>query len=134
MIKGVYNNSLLKDRRRDLRAHQTEAEKILWEHLRGRKLEKYKFWRQYSIGPYILDFYCPQLRLAIEIDGRQHGQEEAVIYDKEREQCLANLDIKTIRYKNSEVLNNIKIVIEKIKPFLPLPLSGKREVGREIVL
>jgi len=107
MIKGVYNNSVFKDRRRELRANQTEAEKILWGKLRNRQLEKCKFWRQYSVGPYILDFYCPKIRLAIEVDGSQH--DEALEYDKEREDYLLGLEIKTIRYKNNEVMNNTKI-------------------------
>ena len=138
MIKGVYNNSVFKDRRRELRANQTEAEKILWGKLRNRQLEKCKFWRQYSVGPYILDFYCPKIRLAIEVDGSQH--DEALEYDKEREDYLLGLEIKTIRYKNNEVMNNMRHVIEdirkyinKIFPISGLPLSGKREEGREIV-
>ena len=138
MIKGVYNNSIYKTRRRELRRKQTDAENILWTHLRGRKLEKCKFWRQYSIGPYILDFYCPQIRLAIEVDGSQH--EETVEYDQERKKYLIDLNITTIRYYNTDVMSNIQKVIEdirkninKILPVL-LPLSGKREVGREIVL
>ena len=138
MIKGVYNNSAFKDRRRKLRAKQTPAEKILWQHLRNRQLEKCKFWRQYSVGPYILDFYCPQIRLAIEVDGGQH--QDAIEYDQERENYLAGLDIKTIRYTNNEVmknpeniLENIRTNINKIFPISRLPLSGKREEGREIV-
>lgn len=136
MVDGTYNNSVFKGRRKELRANQTEAEKILWEQLRGRKLEKCKFWRQYSVGPYILDFYCPQIRLAIEIDGIQH--QDAVEYDEEREKYLTAQDIKTIRYKNNEVVNALDKVMKKIRHHInqifPLPLNGKREVGREIVL
>jgi len=61
MVNGTYNNSNFKGRRKELRVNQTDAEKILWQELRGRKLEKCKFWRQYSVGPYILDFYFPQI-------------------------------------------------------------------------
>ena len=131
MVDGTYNNSVFKNRRKELRANQSEAEKILWEHIRGRKLEKCKFWRQYSVGPYILDFYCPQIRLAVEVDGDQH--QEAIEYDQERERYLVDLDIKTIRYRNAEIMYNIKKVVEDIRKHTLLPLSGKREVGREIV-
>jgi len=70
--KFRFNIKSLKDRRRELRSNQTEFEKILWTSLRGRKLNGFKFHRQYSIGPYIVDFYCPFIRLAIEIDGGHH--------------------------------------------------------------
>jgi len=136
MVNGTYNNSNFKGRRKELRVNQTDAEKILWQELRGRKLEKCKFWRQYSVGPYILDFYCPQIRLAIELDGPQHV--EALEYDQEREQYLAGQDIRTIRYRNAEVIHNIENVIQNIQKHINkisplLPLSGKREAGREIV-
>lgn len=113
MVDGTYNHSDFKKRRKELRANQTEAEKILWDRLRGRKLEKCKFWRQYSVGPYILDFYCPQIRLAIEVDGSQH--DDAIEYDKEREEYLAGHDIKTIRFKNEDVVNHLDDVINKIR-------------------
>ena len=138
MIHGTYNNSIFKRRRKELRRKQTPAEKVLWEQLRGRKLEKCKFWRQYSVGPYILDFYCPEIRLAIEVDGHQH--QAAIEYDQEREMYLKELDIKTIRYKNEEVMSKLEKVIDDIRkqinlifPLFRLPLNGKREVGREIV-
>ena len=72
-----------------------------------------KFHRQYSVGPYILDFFCPQVRLAIELDGEQH--KDAIVYDKERESFLKNSDIKTIRFWNSEVLEDIGKVLNIIK-------------------
>src|SRR3989344_9217031 len=113
MIHGTYNNSIFKRRRKELRRKQTPAEKVLWEQLRGRKLEKCKFWRQYSVGPYILDFYCPEIRLAIEVDGHQH--QAAIEYDQEREMYLKELDIKTIRYKNEEVMSKLEKVIDDIR-------------------
>src|SRR3989344_6818185 len=113
MIHGTYNNSIFKRRRKELRRKQTPAEKVLWEQLRGRKLEKCKFWRQYSVGPYILDFYCPEIRLAIEVDGHQH--QAAIEYDQERENYLAGLDIKTIRYTNNEVMKNPENILENIR-------------------
>ncbi len=107
-----YNNQNQKDRRRELRRNQTEAEKILWQKIRARKINNLKFYRQYSAGPYILDFFCPQIRLAIELDGKQH--KDALIYDKERENFLKDKDIDVIRFWNSDVLENMENVLKKI--------------------
>src|SRR3989344_1999274 len=93
------NSPIFKERRRELRKNQTEAERILWAQLRNAKLGQH-FWRQYSVGPYILDFYAPALKLAIELDGKHHGDQDAKIYDKEREMYLQGLEIRTIRFWN----------------------------------
>jgi len=79
----MYNDQLQKNRRQELRKNQTEAEDILWQNIRNRKINSLKFYRQYGIGPYILDFFCAEVRLAIELDGEQH--KDAVEYDQERE-------------------------------------------------
>ena len=110
----IYNNKVLRDRRRELRNNQTEAEKILWLQLKGRKLLGFKFDRQYSVGPYILDFYCPKIRLAIELDGIQHMEKSALLYDQDRTRYLEALNIKVIRFQNDEVINNITLVLDKI--------------------
>lgn len=112
--KFLYNNKVLKDRRKELRNDATEAEKILWDNLKHSKLGGFKFVRQYSVGPYILDFYCPKLRLAIELDGRQHDEMEAFLYDKDREDYLNTVYIKTIRFWNKEIMDNIKGSLNKI--------------------
>jgi len=70
----TYNDPIFKERRRFLRRDQTEAEERLWQCLRNRKLNGYKFFRQYSVGPYILDFFCTQTRLAVELDGHHHAE------------------------------------------------------------
>lgn len=108
----MYNDQIQKSRRQQLRKNQTEAEKVLWEKVRGRRLNDLKFYRQYSIGPYILDFFCPKIRLGIELDGSQH--KEAVEYDQERKFFLEKAGVHIIRFWNSEVLNNIENVLEKI--------------------
>ncbi len=123
--KFLYNNKVLKDRRKELRNNSTETEKILWDNLKHSKLGGLKFVRQYSAGPYILDFYCPKLRLAIELDGRQHGEIEAVLYDKDREDYLNTVHIETIRFWNKEIINDIKgslnrILIQAMKMANPL--------------
>ncbi len=109
------NDRLLKDRRKDLRIRSTDVERLLWQKLRGRQVCDLKFFRQFSIGPYILDFYCPKAKLAIELDGNQHATEEGIAYDQERAIFLESKDIKVIRFWNNEVLTNIEGVAAKIK-------------------
>ncbi|MEK7616233.1 MAG: endonuclease domain-containing protein [Patescibacteria group bacterium] len=126
----IYNNSIFKERRRELRNNQTEAEKILWKYIRNRQIEQCRFRRQFSVGPYILDFYCPRIRLAIEIDGQQHGKSESVVYDKEREEFMNDLDITTIRYGNNDVIRDPRQVVEDIRKHInllsPLMVRGTK--------
>ena len=118
MEKFLYNNQPLLERRRELRHHQTEPEEKLWQKIRDRKLKNLKFYRQYSVGPYILDFYCPKARLAIELDGDTHDTSDAQIYDTERTRHLQGSDIRVIRFKNEEVLKDLDKVLEKINTLL----------------
>ena len=124
MTQIFYNNPVLKPRRQDLRKNQTDAEKVLWRHLRGQQLDGFRFFRQYSVGPYILDFYCPQIRLAVELDGGQHAESDIIAYDKERTQYLKSFDIKMLRFWNNEMLGNTDAVLEKIR--YALKSSGSR--------
>ena len=121
MYKFLFNNQSLKNRRRELRANQTDAEKKLWEHLRGKRFHELKFQRQFSIGAYILDFYCPKFRFGVELDGNQHNENESVLYDKDREKVLQASNVKVIRFWNDEVENDIEKVLEKIL----------KEIGKE---
>lgn len=109
----MYNDKIQKIRRRELRKNQTEVEKLLWERLRDRQLNKLKFRRQYSVGPYILDFFCADKRLAIELDGEQH--KDAKEYDRERENYLKNKDIKILRFWNGELENDVEEVLRVIQ-------------------
>jgi very-short-patch-repair endonuclease len=95
----------------ELRKNQTPQEVILWAHLRGAQLG-FKFKRQHSVGPYILDFYCPDKKLAVELDGSQHIENKE--YDQERTNYLLVLEIQTIRFWNNEVNTNINGVIQEI--------------------
>ena len=110
----IYNNRLFKQRRSELRENQTEAEKALWRRIRNRQIAGFKFFRQYSVGAYILDFYCPCVRLAIELDGSQHADKDNQIYDQERTSYLVGLDIYMIRFWNNKVLDDIDNVLEVI--------------------
>ena len=104
--------------RRELRKDPTPCESLLWARLRRSQLNEYKFRRQHSVGVYILDFYCPAKRLCIEVDGNIHYGKAAIIHDRERDKTLAQLDIRTVRFTNNEVLMDIESVVERINAYL----------------
>jgi len=110
-----HNKQSLKEDRQYLRNHATEAEQLLWRNLKGKKMDGRKFRRQHSYGNYILDFYCPSERLAIELDGNHHFTAEGKEDDSIRDQFLKDNDIKVIRFSNREVEKKIEEVLEKIK-------------------
>jgi very-short-patch-repair endonuclease len=114
VMKFLRNDPTLKQRRRELRHNQTEAEKVLWAHLRNRQFYDMKFFRQYSIGPYILDFYCPTMKLTVELDGGQHNQCENKDYDSARSEYLKAQAIDVIRFWNHEVLLDIQSVLAEL--------------------
>jgi very-short-patch-repair endonuclease len=122
-VKLIYNSPNLIKRRKLLRLSQTDAEKILWSKLRNKQIFGLKFYRQYSVGPYILDFYCPKYKLAIEIDGGQHSIKENMEYDFERTNYLKHHNIEVIRFWNNDVLMNIDGVLEEISKVVTPPLS-----------
>ena len=99
---------------RELRSRQTEAEAKLWQELRGRRLNGYKFRRQHPYEVFILDFYCIEAKLGIEVDGADHQGEENQEYDKDRTEILGEEGIKIIRFWNSEVKGDLEGVVEKI--------------------
>ena len=110
----IYNKKYLESKRKDLRNHSTFAEIILWEHLKQKQLNGRKFRRQHSIGNYIVDFYSPEERLVIELDGEPHFDEETKNYDEARTQYLNGLNIKVIRFENVEILHALEDVLNKI--------------------
>lgn len=129
-MKLIHNLRQLADRRRELRKKSTAAEMLLWNKLREKKL-KYKFRRQYSIGGYILDFYCPKQRLIIELDGAIHKFREN--YDRNRDRYFEELDYKVLHFKNTEVVNDLTAVVDKIKAeFSPSPKSRRGEGVRSV--
>jgi very-short-patch-repair endonuclease len=105
-------------RARQLKKVMTAAEKVMWELLRNRNLESFKFRRQHPIGRYILDFYCHEAKLVIEVDGKIHELYNNTEYDKLRTEELESHGLKVIRFNNEEVLNNSTKVLNEIKKHL----------------
>lgn len=108
------NSEELIARSRELRKAQTQAEAVLWEKLRNRRLGGFKFRRQHPYEVFILDFYCIEAKLGIEVDGADHQGEENQEYDKDRTEILGEEGIKIIRFWNSEVKGDLEGVVEKI--------------------
>ena len=93
----------------------TLEEKKLWEHIRDRKIDGIKFRRQYSLCGFVLDFYSPEIKMAIEIDGGYHFTDQQRDYDNARQRLIESLQIEFIRFKNEEIWENLLMVVEKIK-------------------
>ncbi|MGE5480108.1 MAG: endonuclease domain-containing protein [Chloroflexota bacterium] len=107
-----WNN--LKGRRKELRNNCTDEEALLWARLKNSQLMGYKFRRQHSVGPYILDFYCPSIKIAIELDGSQHNTADNKEYDKNRDEWLSAVGIKVIRFQNYELKSDLERVLTRI--------------------
>lgn len=101
--------------RKTLRNHQTKPEQEFWKKVKGKQFFWIKFRRQYSIWRYILDFYCKDLQLWIEIDGDSHFTEDGKMYDKERTAYIEALGIKVERFTNKEIMENVDWVLEYLK-------------------
>ena len=97
---------------RNLRNDATNAEQELWKHLRGRRLEGFRFRRQVPIAGFIADFVCPQAKLIVELDGGQHQQQEE--YDAERSRILAAHGYRMLRYWNNAVMQDLESVVADI--------------------
>ena len=116
----IFNRSELKERRRELRCNMTDSERRLWNCLRRKQLDGYNFRRQFSIGAYVLDFYCPELHLAIEIDGPSHMTSKAARYDKNRQEEIEFLGFRFIRFTNEQVDREIETVLSAIRERLAI--------------
>ena len=106
----------IKAKARKLRKEMTPTEVLLWKHLRNKKLNNKHFRRQHPYGIYIIDFFCSDANLAIEVDGDIHRFKAE--YDRERTKYLEETGLRVLRVANDEVLNNVEEVIEKIKSYL----------------
>ncbi len=110
----LFNKTLLKEKRQELRNNASLSEKILWSKLKKGNPFNLKFRRQYSVGSYIVDFYCTELKLAIEIDGDSHFQEDFKKKDFIRTKFLIEQGIDIIRFTNNDVKGNLQQVLEEI--------------------
>ncbi|ROO01568.1 hypothetical protein BK674_06470 [Pseudomonas moraviensis] len=99
---------------RQLRVNQTDCEQLLWQKLRSRQIANLKFRRQFPCPPYVLDFYCAQLKLAIELDGGQHYETAGLIHDQRRTRYLNLKGIEVARFSNLEVIQQMDDVLEQI--------------------
>jgi very-short-patch-repair endonuclease len=117
----LYNRPAFKYRRKDLRRTQTPAEDCFWNIVRNKKLNGVKLFRQYGIGPYILDFYAPKHRVCVEIDGEYHDDLDQRQYDEERTVFLHAMRISVARYSNNEVINHQESVLFRLGLLLSIP-------------
>ena len=121
---------ILTARARALRGSASDAEQVLWRHLRGRRMMGRKFKRQMILKPYIVDFACMEDKLIIEADGGQHADQEA--YDHKRTADLEARGYRVLRFWNHEILTQLDAVLEQIRLTLvdrpsppPSPASGR---------
>ena len=121
-----------------MRHTATDAESLMWQLLRNKRFMNLKFRRQHVIAPYIVDFYCHELGLVIELDGSQHNIEDDRVYDAERTKFLEALGLKVVRYWNHNVLSRTDVVLEdlwnvcfELKKTSPLRGSAAHLLKRE---
>ena len=135
-MDAIFNDKSQKGVRRKLRRDLTSPEKILWNNIRNRQLFGFKFKRQYGVGNFILDFYCPEAQLAIEIDGDSHFiNEDAIVKDKDREEYIKKFKIKILRFTNTDIMKSLGAVVEEIGKHLTSPsrsLNKERNKSHEI--
>ena len=121
MKRRIHNKKSLEPYRKKLRHQGTTAEAYLWTHLQQKKLEGRKFRRQHSILIFIVDFYCAEERLVIELDGQYHMNPTAEEKDTARTKKLEELNIRVIRFENRSVFDNLDWVLEEIKRYFKPP-------------
>lgn len=109
----------LRRRSQQLRKGMTAAEEFLWSKIRMKQVKGCWFYRQKTVGEYIADFYCSRGKLVVEVDGGQHFNDEAMEYDKIRNEYMASLGLRVIRFTNTEVLTNIDGVLDEIERNIP---------------
>lgn len=116
-MKNLNRTTSLIQNAKYLRKNQTLPEELLWKGLRNRKFLGLKFRRQYPVDGYIIDFFCFEKKLGIELDGVHHGDSDVKIYDNVRTLHLKSYDIKIMRFSNTKVLYDIDGVLEMIRKY-----------------
>ena len=101
-----------------LRKDSTDAEKLMWSLLRNKRFKGLKFRRQHVIGDFIIDFYCPEKNVGIELDGGQHSHEPIAEYDSRRTETLAKQGVRVVRFWNNDVTNRTEDVLEQLFEFV----------------
>lgn len=119
-----FNKPETKCNRKELRSFGTSAEAALWQMLKRRQIRGVLFRRQFSVGPFILDFYCPQIRLCIELDGQPHFTPEGEEHDIQRSEYLLRLfNIRVVRFENQAVYDYPESVLSEIETVVDELLS-----------
>ena len=116
--KNLFNRKRLKHLRSALRSRSTSAEVALWNLLKSRNIEGKKFRRQYSIGSYIVDFFCPSEKLIIELDGEPHGEYQRIQKDAVRDKYIESLGFFVIRFENKVVFQDPEFIKNEIRKFI----------------
>ena len=112
-LTKIFNRFSEREKRQYLRSHAPEAEKLLWNKIRRRQVADTKFRRQYGVDRFVLDFYCPELKLAIEVDGPTHKDQEE--YDDIRQQFVESLGIQFLRFTNQNIYQDLEGVVNAIR-------------------
>ncbi|WP_018127210.1 endonuclease domain-containing protein [Balneola vulgaris] len=116
--KIIPYNPALKELARKLRNNATKAERVLWHSLSGKQCFGYDFHRQKPIGNYIVDFFCQELMLAIEVDGVSHNQESAQIKDRQNEEFLNSIGIAVLRFQDSDIYPENRDALRAIEEYV----------------
>lgn len=134
MPQILFNQKQYTRNRKELRNTSPPAERLLWGYIKNKQIIGHKFRRQFGIGRYVVDFYCPKLRLVIEVDGDIHFQGSAERSDAARQRFIESLGLKVLRFLNTDVYKNIDGVVLTIQktveeltataPFPPPPRGG----------
>jgi very-short-patch-repair endonuclease len=124
MMHQIHSDPALKSRRKELRRCLTPAEAALWKNLQRSQVGGKKFRRQHSVGPYILDFYCPECRLAVELDGQTHFNPMSWEHDCRRTEYLKKLNIRVLRFENRDVFECPDWVLQEISSHLTDSSAG----------
>ena len=125
-ISARHNLKEQTDLRKSLRNNATIPEAILWRRLKGKQVNGLKFRRQFGVGPYVLDFYCPEIRLSIELDGEVHNNYSVEEHDNIRTSFLNENNIREFRFKNDVVYHNIESIVEEIIQYQQRMREGEK--------
>ena len=128
-----YNKKEKEKQRKELRSYGTKYEATMWLLLKNRNIEGVRFRRQFSVGEYILDFYSPELKLAIELDGNDHYSIEGSYKDRVRDKWLSTHGIEVLRIENCAIFENQQAVIELLKETVQRLKSSAQNYRKEIL-